>query len=383
MNCKKPLLLFATTLFLFLTACNEVTPNQKTPEYWPTAGWRTAPPAEHGFDGVRLAEIAQSAGETIPFLDSLLIIRDGYIIQESYYNDYDENAQHDIASVTKSWTSALLGMARAEGKLSDLDAPLPNLLPDYFAGEEHADKSEITLRHLLQMRSGIEYNEDALDSGEYGAEELLQGDTTEFGLGFPMAYPPGETWNYSTLDTQIISTIFQRATGQSLASYAAANLFDPLGIENFEWVADGSGTTIGGQNLSMAPRDMAKLGLLFLHDGAWEGEQLVPTEWIELSLTPQGEAYFEPTGQMEIIEWYGLLWWTWKPEWFYGYRSYQARGYGGQQVLVFPELDLIIATTAELPQLNPDAAREQWELIGGDLIHEIFSALTDLELEEQ
>jgi CubicO group peptidase (beta-lactamase class C family) len=119
-------------------------------------------PAEHGFDETRLSEITQSVGEKIPFLDSLLIIRDGYIIHESYYNDFEKNTLHDIASVTKSWTSALVGMARSEGKLADLDAPLPDLLPGYFAAGEHADKSEITLRHLLQMRSGIEYDEDAL-----------------------------------------------------------------------------------------------------------------------------------------------------------------------------------------------------------------------------
>lgn len=103
----------------------------------------------------------------------------------------------------------------------------------------------------------------------------MEGDLTALALSFPVAYAPGETWIYSTLDTQLIPVIVQAAVGTSLADFARGTRFDALGVDKTEWWADGIGTTIGGQNLSMIPRDMAKLGLLYLHNGVWEGEQLL------------------------------------------------------------------------------------------------------------
>jgi CubicO group peptidase (beta-lactamase class C family) len=302
-------------------------------------------------------------------------------VYESYFNGYDADMLHDIASVTKSWTSALVGIAQAQGALTDLDAALPTLLPDYFVDDLYADKREITLRDLLMMRSGIEYDEYLLDSGDYGSpEDLLNSDLTTLALAFPVAYPSGEAWNYSTLDTQLISAIVQHAVGQPLSEFIVPNLFEPMGIEAFEWLTI-LGTTVGGQNLSMTPRDMAKLGLLYMHNGLWDGEQIVPSEWVEQSLTPQNtEAFYPPTDQNEIIEWYAYQWWTWKPDWNYGYRSFQAKGYAGQQVYVFPELNLIIVTTANLDDVDPDTAGQQEAGIGQIVTEIIFPALTDVEL---
>jgi CubicO group peptidase (beta-lactamase class C family) len=278
-----------------------------------------------------------------------------------------------------------VGKAQAEGLLSSIDAPLPVLLPQYFDGaaaaQEYADKRTMTLRQLLQMRSGLAFDEDTLNTGGYGGEELLEENLTAMALGFPVAHPPGESWNYSTLDTQLISAIVQEAAGEPLAAFTAAHLFAPLGVETFEWSHDGAGTTIGGQNLSMTPRDMAKLGLLYLHGGAWEGNQLVPNEWVTLSLTPQNERlFFPPSGQVETIDWYGYHWYTWKGEWFFGYRSFQAAGYGGQQVLVFPELNLIIVTTANLAGATPDTDVQQRTALNELILEVIFPALADVEL---
>jgi CubicO group peptidase (beta-lactamase class C family) len=137
---------------------------------------------------------------------------------------------------------------------------------------------------------------------------------------------------------------------------------------------------MGGGGLQLTPRSMAKLGLLYLHKGLWDGEQIVPAEWVAESLTPQGEAFYPPTDQNEIIEWYGYHWWLWKGDWFYGYRSFQAQGYGGQQVTVFPELDLMVITTANQDNVSPDAATEQERGIGEIFLEFIFPALTDAEL---
>lgn len=378
--------LFLLTIALFiagLSGCRAApAPDPlRLPDYWPTESWRSDAPERHGFDPALPAAIAARIPQ-LPFLDGLLIIRHGYIVHESYYNGYDAATLHDIASVTKSWASALVGMARTRHMLSDLDAPLPVLLPKYFAADEYADKRTISLRHLLQMRSGLAFDEDVLNTGGYGGEELLESDLTALALSFPVAHPPGESWNYSTLDTQLISAIVQEAAGDPLASFAAANLFAPLGINAFEWWNDGMGTTIGGQNLSMTPRNMAKLGLLYLHGGVWEGEQLLPADWIETSITPQNERlYYPPSGQVETIEWYGYHWYTWKGDWFYGYRSFQAAGYAGQQVLVFPELDLMLVTTANLTGVTPEADIQQRTALNELFLEVIFPALADVELQ--
>lgn len=380
---KRYLIALMVVLYgLVLVGCRAASVTVPLPEYWPTESWQSDVPEDHGFDAALSSSIAGGV-DKLPFLDGLLIIRHGYIVHESYYNGYDAAALHDIASVTKCWTSALVGVAQGEDKLSDLDAPLPELLPDYFGAGNYADKQSITLRHLLQMRSGLAFEEDVLNSGGYGGVELLEGDITELALSFPVAHPPGESWNYSTLDTQIISAIVQQAVGESLASYAESTLFLPLGIDEFDWWADGMGTTIGGQNLSMSLRDMAKLGLLYLHDGVWEGERLLPEGWVKTSLTPQSQpAYYPPTDQIETIEWYGYQWWIWKGEWFYGYRSFQASGYAGQQVLVFPELDMIIATTSNLVGVTPEIDIEQRTALHDFILEVIFPALTDVELRQ-
>ncbi|MCX9080169.1 MAG: serine hydrolase, partial [Candidatus Methanoperedens sp.] len=368
------------TLFLFAGVANAQF-DAPIPDYWPTEDWHSGSPADHGFDEAKLAEIEGYVQREAPYLDSLLIIRNGYIVYESYFNGYDADTLHDVASVTKSWTSALVGIAQAQGKLTDLDATLPTLLPDHFAEGAYADKSEITLRHLLMMRSGIAFDDNAFVTGEYGSpEDLLKSDTTAVSLGFPIAYPPGQTWNYSSLDTQLLSAIVQRAVGHPLHEYIVPNLFEPMGIGDFEWLVDESGTTVGGGSLSITPRDMAKLGLLYLHNGIWGDEQLVPAEWVASSLTPQGKAFYPPTDQDEIIEWYGYKWWLWKEDWHFGYRSIQAQGYAGQQVLVFPELSLIFVTTANQDGVDPETAQRQEQVNGRIVLDFLFPALTDVEL---
>jgi CubicO group peptidase (beta-lactamase class C family) len=207
-------ILFCLLWLLSIGLVNAQSGEIPLPDYWPTQDWRTGAPAEHGLDAAMLTALTASIESDLPYLDSLLIIRSGYLVHESYYNGYDAAALHDIASVTKSWTSALVGVAQAQGLLPDLDAALPALLPTYFADNAHADKRDITLRHLLLMRSGIRYDDNTLNTGGYGSPaDLLAQDITAVALGFPVDYPPGEAWNYSTLDTQLIAAVVQQAAG--------------------------------------------------------------------------------------------------------------------------------------------------------------------------
>lgn len=380
--------LYFQYLCLFLgislaAGCSEVYPAVALPDYWPSEAWQSDDPSNRNIDASMLEAATGSIPEDLPNLDSLLIIRDGYVVYEGYYNGYEATTIHDIRSVTKSWTSALVGMAQGSGKLTPLDTPLSELLPDYFADGQHQDKRNITLADLLEMRSGIEFEDERLYVGDYGEfEELLQRNLTDFALSFPMAHIPGDAWNYSTLDSQLISAIFQYEMGSSLEEYAANYLFEPLGIEDYTWQADAAGTSIGGGGLYLTPRDMAKLGFLYLHQGQWDEVQLIPSDWAQRSITPQNrEAYFAPTGQDEVIEWYGYHWWTWKGDWFYGFRAFVANGFAGQRIFVFPELNLIIVTTANidgvaLPEVN--AQEEQIDLF---IKHSILPTLQEIEPE--
>ena len=368
----------------FFVGCSAKSPIIEAPEYWPSAAWRIDEPGNRGIDASMLKAATERIPEDLPAIDSLLIIRDGYMVHESYYNGYDETTIHDVRSVTKSWTSALIGVAQADGKLTDLDTPLPELLPDHFANGQHEDKREITLAHLLAMRSGIDFDDETLYAGGYGSyDELFELDLTDFALDFPMAYEPGAAWNYSTLDSQLISAIFEQATGKSLEAFAADRLFEPLGIKDYAWQADVTGTSIGGGGLYLAPRDMAKLGFLYLHQGQWDGEQIVPSDWVERSLTPQNtEAIYVPSGQTEVPEWYGYHWWTWKGDWFYGYPAFVANGFAGQRIYVFPGLNLIVVTTANLDSVSLEQVNNQEEEIDIFVNETILPTLVEIDINE-
>ncbi len=293
-------------------------------------------------------------------MDGVLIIRNGYLVYESYFNNYDATKLHDVASVTKSFASAVVGVAQAQGKLMNLDAKLPELLPAYFEGGKHADKKDITLRHLLMMRSGLEWSEQASNDGLLGdPATLLSQDLTEAILSLPVTHPPGEAWNYSTADVQLVSAIVQQATSVSMKAFAAQHLFAPLNIHEFEWQQLTNGTTVGGTLLRLTPRDMAKLGQLYLQRGVWAGQQVVLADWVSLTTTSQGPA--------ANVDWYGYLWWL-RERGYYDARSNAivAYGYGGQFIVALPELDLIVVTTATYEVNSGQAgAQEQavYELI--------------------
>jgi CubicO group peptidase (beta-lactamase class C family) len=321
-------------------------------DYWPTDGWRSDAPANRGLDEAALAGLRAQIEQELPFLDSLLLVKDGYLVYEEYFNGYDADRLHSVHSVTKSVMSALFGIAQADGSIPDLDAKLGDVLPDYFAGGQHGDKKNVTLRHLLQMRSGIQFDEAAFNDewaerGVDAAQFFLGQDLTEYALSYPVAHKPGEAWNYSSLDSQLLSAAFSGLTGQSLANYAAERLFAAIGIGELVWSNDANGVSIGGNTLHLTPRDMAKFGYLYLNRGQWDGQQAIPQDWVNLSTSAQGDrAFYVPSGEALPIDFYGYHWWTWKPDWFHGYASVHARGYGGQWINIFPDLDLIIVSTA-------------------------------------
>lgn len=354
-----------------ITNSTPPTPPPFTPtarDYWPAAGWREADPAQMGFDTARLTEASEIIERDLPFLNSLLIVKDGYLVHEAYYNGYGPEDLHPTLSVTKSVVSALYGMALADGIVPGLDATLDDSLPAYFNDGAYRELADITLGDLLRMRSGIAFDEGELENDASAAAQdggfdagiafFTEQDIADYVLQTGMAHPPGEAWSYSSGDTNLLSAAFSALAGQSLEEYAVEKLFSPLGITNWDWIEDANGVNIGGAGLFLTPRDMARFGYLYLNRGTWDGQQLIPAEWVYSSTYPQSEGLFTGNGQTMPIDWYGMQWWNWKPDVFAGQRAIAAQGYAGQLVTLLPDLDLIVVTTAD-PLVPPDVGEQQ------------------------
>lgn len=346
---SRSLATLSLTLALFVSAC-ATGPASSPPARsdWPTQDWQTAAPGVYGVDADRLAGLRQKIERDLPFLHSLLVIKNGRLIYEQYFAGYDRASLNELMSVTKSVTSALAGIAQASGKLRSPDVTLGSSIPQYFTDNRHADKKSITLRNLLMMRSGIEFDDTTLTvQTQEGRQTLLNQDLVEVALSQPVTQKPGHAWNYSTADTQLAAALLEGVTGVPLQQYAAENLFAPLGMTHFEWSSDSAGHTIGGGLLKLSARDMAKLGYLYLNHGNWDGKQIVPAAWVQLSTTPQGNAYLAWQDQTNAVTWYGYGWWTWQAAYFGGHRAVSAQGYGGQTIILVPDLDMIVVTTAD------------------------------------
>ena len=312
-------------VIIFLVACQ----GKATTSDWPTQGWSTAAPETQGMDSGLLAQVLAYVEETGLPLHSLLVIRHGVIVSETYFPDYRVETLHELYSVTKSFTATLVGMALDRGELQGVDQPVLEFLPEIEFSNLDAGKEAMTLEDLLTMTSGLDWVEgDASYRAMYTSR-----DWAKMVLDLPMNADPGSEFLYCSGCSHVLSAVFTEETGESLKDFAQANLFKPLGIKKFIWGNDAQGNSIGGWGLSLAPRDMAKLGYLYLHQGQWDGKQVVSKEWVkaatQIQVTTEGE------------DGYGYQWWVF-PE----LGGYAALGLYGQTVFVAPEQDLIVVTTA-------------------------------------
>ena len=235
----------------------------RTRDYWPTDGWRTASPGDHGLDAAMLDAAQAYLDEHVPHIESLLIVRGGYLVYEHYRLGVDPAALHNVKSMAKSFTSALAGIAIGAGDLESDREPIGSLLPEVFATVHERAKRDITVRDLLTMRSGLEWQE----YGPSAVQMTASPDWVRFVLERPLIHPPGTHFNYSTGDAQLLAAVLQQATGMTLLDYADLYLFRPLGITQRRWPADPQGITIGGAELALTPRDMAKFGYLVSQPG--------------------------------------------------------------------------------------------------------------------
>jgi CubicO group peptidase (beta-lactamase class C family) len=255
---------------------------------WPTKEWQTSTPEEQGMSSVALARLLDF-GTTLSF-DSLLIARHGRIVLDAYYGRRAADLPHVMNSATKAVIGTLAAIAYKDGLLDSLNHPALEFFSDRSAaldlpgGRSIADfddkRKAITVQSLLDMISGIDWTEQSKGQPDRFIEMKRSPDWIRFILDRPTSSTPGDIFNYNSGNSHLVSAIITKLTGMSAWDYAKARLFGPLGIVASNWPHDPQGITTGGNGLSMLPRDMAKIGYLYLRNGQWEDKRLLPPAWI-------------------------------------------------------------------------------------------------------
>jgi CubicO group peptidase (beta-lactamase class C family) len=362
----------------------------------PASEWPLIQPSAAGFDPVALSALdADIAAGKYGLVDSMLIIRDGkQALARSYSHEYGKlygelaahegplnhdvhgpynyfsaefhpyyqhSDLHTMQSVSKTVTSTTIGIAIGRNEFpADLDTPILKYFDDYKIANLDARKRRITLRQLLTMTAGLEWNEDLPYNDPKNSCDVMESkrDWVEYVINQPMAAEPGKVWVYNSGVTQLLSHIFKKATGKTVDQYAAEHLFQPLGIA-YHWKQSPTGLPDTEGGLYISSSSLAKIGFLFLKNGMWEGKQVVPPDWVKASVAPAVSA--EDEGR----HWkYGYQWWLepWgkSPEKF----AWAARGFGGQELRVVPEYNLIVVSTGwDILPHDPEPKHDELERV--------------------
>ena len=266
----------------------------------------------------------------LPRLHSLLASVRGEIVLEAYFNGVRASRPANVKSVSKSIISALVGIAIEQGRIPGVDAPIAPYFPE-LAKIRDADKRTITIEDLLTMRSGLE----STSNRNYGAW-VNSRNWVQHVLSRPLLSSPGSEMDYSTGNTHLLSAILTKATGTSTWQFAQNTLARPLGFTLSRWPRDPQGIYFGGNDMELTPRQMLAFGELYLNGGRVDGKPVVPERWIDASFSPRGRSSW--SGQE-----YGYGWWI-RP--VNGLVSQYAWGFGGQYIILVPDLDLVVVTTS-------------------------------------
>jgi len=341
----------------------------------PARGWPSTTPAAVGLDGAALVAFdADLANGKYGLADSLLVIRCGKeAIEKTYPRNYEKiygvrakqtgplnhdlngpynyfsaefhpyyrhSDMHTMQSVSKTVTSITMGVAMERGKFKiPLDAPILQYFSGYNIANLDERKRRITLRNLLTMTSGLEWHEDLAYDDPKNSADVMEStnDWVRYVIDQPMVDDPGTKFVYNSGVTELLAHIFKKVTGSNIDEYAAANLFKPLGIHYF-WKHSPTGLPDTEGGLYLAPRDLARLGQLFMQNGMWDGKQFVSPRWLKESISLQidvGEDGWK----------YGFQWWLVPYGESKDKYAWTAEGFGGQQMFVLPQYDLIAVFT--------------------------------------
>jgi CubicO group peptidase (beta-lactamase class C family) len=330
---------FILSLIFLLAGCNRwatqteslpiQSPSQTFASEWPTIDWSVSTPDAQGMDSEIIAALLAEIERRNLAFDSFLVIRNGAIISETYFGDDGPDTQHVQYSITKSFASTLVGIALDQELIQRVDQPLSDLLPQYPIADPADLHRQISLEHVLTMTSGLGWSET-----DAGFRALYQSDDWPgYLLALPVSETPGRKFSYCSGCSHLLMAVIEKATDDGALQFASENLFEPLGINDWGWEGDADGVPIGGWGLRLTPRDMAKLGYLFLRLGEWDGRQIVPGRWV-------AEATRKHTSTDGTLG-YGYQWWI-DPD----SKGFAALGRDGQMIYVRPEADLIVVTTA-------------------------------------
>ncbi len=323
-------------------------------------GWTVASPESVGLDGARLCGIEQRLKFTDSDVHAVLIACHGKLVFEQYFagldqpwgqpegpHDFDATTRHDMRSASKSIVSLLVGIAIDRRLIAGVNEPVVKFFPEY-AALKTAGWDNVTLHHLLTMSSGIQWDETLSWTDPKNDEPHLgyEADPVHYVLSKPIAAAPDTAWVYNGGGTDLLGSILERVSGKSLEAFARDYLFKPLDVTDFEWKSyPKNGKIAAAAGLRLRPRDAAKIGQLLLNDGAWNGRQVIPPDWIMQSVIPR----FQATGYFGGLFFYGYQWWMGRSlaegnevKWV------AAMGWGGQQILVIPDLDIVMMTTSGL-----------------------------------
>jgi len=325
-------------------------------------GWRVSTPEAEGMNGsVLLGGLQAIRDGDYPKVDSMVVVKNGAVIAEGYFNGYARDSLHDVRSASKSVTSALAGIAIQQG-LFAADDPIALHIPGF---ESHANmddrKRAITIRHLLHMNSGLDC--DDWTSSSPGNEERMYNtqDWVGFILDLRMARDPGSGPSYCTGGVVVLGHIIASRSGMTLDNFAMTYLFGPMGVTDTGWRRSPDGRATGGGGMRLRPRDMAKFGSLYLNAGRWNGAAVVPESWVT-----ESHVEVERLGR----DGYGLLWW--KREMSVPGNDQTvvfASGNGGNFVFLIPNYQLVVAFTGT--NYNSDRGDQPFEIMN----RRVFAAI--------
>lgn len=310
---------------------------------------RSTPQAEN-VDAEAITHYLEAVKESGQDLHSLMIVRNGKVVAEHWLGDNAADKIHILNSVSKTFTSTAIGFAVTEGKLNVTDKVI-SFFPDKLPAEVSPYLQELEIRHLLTMSVG--HDKDPTR----GVREPGNEDWVKNFLAYPVDHKPGTVFVYNSVATYMLSAIIQKVTGEKVIDYLTPRLFIPLGIEGIKWDECPKGINTGGWGLYVKTEDMAKLGQLYLQKGKWNGKQLLPESWIEtasrshIKSLPAGTREEDLKMKPENSDWlqgYGFQLWRSR------HNSYRADGAAGQYILILPEKNAVIVTTANIGDMQAE-----------------------------
>lgn len=339
-------------------------PAQPADVPWPTESWPEAPlPKDADADAIHQL-LDRAFGDTIdPALGethSLVIVKDGAIVAERYGEGFSASDTYPSWSMAKSMTQALIGILVKDGKI---DIQAPAAVPEWQGADD--PRKAITLDQLLRMSSGLAFREEYVADNPSDVIEMLWGagkeDAGHFAASFDLEHDPDTFWSYSSGTTNIVARIAAEAFGEKGAPFEAfmrERLFDVIGMKSPLPKFDGTGVFIGSSFCYCTARDFARFGTLYLRDGIWDGQRLLPEGWVDYARTPtpQTPAMIEEHGA------YGAHWWLGLG----GEGSFSANGFEGQFTIVAPDLNLVLVRNGKTPaDLGPNVKKWMADLIDG------------------